>query len=59
MELGLMGKGGKSRNLALKDIEEEIEDSEDEDEDWMLENVWKHKSYLDPQIKVMDRLILL
>ena len=33
MELGLMGKGGKSRNLALKDIVEEIEDSEDEDED--------------------------
>ena len=30
--LGSMGKGGKSRNLALKDIEEEIEDSEDEDE---------------------------
>ena len=28
-----MGKGGKSRNLALKDIEEEIEDSEDEAED--------------------------
>ena len=28
-----MGKGGKSRNLALKGIEEEIEDSEDEDED--------------------------
>ena len=27
-----MGKGGKSRNLALKGIEEEIEDSEDEDE---------------------------
>ena len=26
-----MGKGGKSRNLALKGIEEEIEDSEDED----------------------------
>ena len=32
MGLGLMGKGGKSRNLALKGIEEEIEDSEDEDE---------------------------
>ena len=32
MRLGLMGKGGKSRNLALKGIEEEIEDSEDEDE---------------------------
>ena len=28
-----MGKGGKSTNLALKDIEEEIEDSESEDED--------------------------
>ena len=26
---------------------------------WMLENVWKHKSYLDPQIKVTARLILL
>ena len=33
MGLGLMGKGGKSRNLALKGIEEEIDDSEDEDED--------------------------
>ena len=33
MGLGSMGKGGKSRNLALKGIEEEIEDSEDEDED--------------------------
>ena len=36
MELGLMGKGEKSKNLALKGIEEEIEDSkddEDEDED--------------------------
>ena len=32
MRLGLMGKGGKSRNLALKDIQEEINDSEDEDE---------------------------
>ena len=31
MGLGLKGKGGKSRNLALKGIEEEIEDSEDED----------------------------
>ena len=31
MGLGLMGKGGKSRNLALMGIEEEIEDSEDED----------------------------
>ena len=27
-----MGKGGKSKNLALKCIEEEIEDFEDEDE---------------------------
>ena len=27
-----MGKGGKSKNLALKGIEEEIEDFEDEDE---------------------------
>ena len=27
-----MGKGGKSRNLALKGIEEEIDDFEDEDE---------------------------
>ena len=27
-----MGKGGKSKNLALKGMEEEIEDSEDEDE---------------------------
>ena len=33
MGLGLMGKGGKSKNLALKDIEEEIEDSKDEDDD--------------------------
>ena len=33
MGLGLMGKDGKSRNLALKGIEEEIEDSEDEDDD--------------------------
>ena len=33
MRLGLMGKGGKSRNLALKGIEEEIDDSEDEDKD--------------------------
>ena len=32
MGLGLMEKGGKDRNLALKGIEEEIEDSEDEDE---------------------------
>ena len=30
--LGSMGKGGKSKNLALKGIEEEIEDFEDEDE---------------------------
>ena len=33
MGLGLMGKRGKSRNLALKGIEEEIDDSEDEDDD--------------------------
>ena len=39
MGLGLMGKCGKSKNLALKGIEEEIEnskdkeESEDEDED--------------------------
>ena len=33
MGLGSIGKGGKSKNLALKGIEEEIEDSEDEDED--------------------------
>ena len=33
MGLDLMGKCGKSRNLALKGIDEEIEDSEDEDED--------------------------
>ena len=32
MGLGLMEKCGKSRNLALKGIEEEIKDSEDEDE---------------------------
>ena len=32
MGLGLIGKGGKSRNLALKGIKEEIKDSEDEDE---------------------------
>ena len=32
MRLGLMGRGGKSRNLALKGIQEEIEDSENEDE---------------------------
>ena len=28
-----MGKGGNSRNLDLKGIEEEIDDSEDEDDD--------------------------
>ena len=33
MGLGLMGKGGKSRNLAPKGIEEEIDESEDDDED--------------------------
>ena len=32
MRLGLMRKGGKCKNLALKGIEEEIEDSEDKDE---------------------------
>ena len=32
MGLGLIGKGGKSRNLSLTGIEEEIDDSEDEDE---------------------------
>ena len=32
MGLGSMGKGWKSKNLAPKGIEEEIEDSEDEDE---------------------------
>ena len=32
MGLGLIGRGGKNRNLALKGIEEEIDDSEDEDE---------------------------
>ena len=32
MGLGSMWKGGKSKNLALKGIEEEIKDSEDEDE---------------------------
>ena len=26
---------------------------------WKLENVWKHKSCLDPQIKITARLILL
>ena len=33
MGLGLMEKGGKSRNLALKGMEEEIEDFEGEDDD--------------------------
>ena len=33
MRLRLMGKGGKGRNLALKGIEEDIENFEDEDED--------------------------
>ena len=33
MGLSLMGKCGKSRNLALKGIEEEIDDSEDKDDD--------------------------
>ena len=33
MELGKMGKGGKSRNIALKSIKEESDDSEDEDKD--------------------------
>ena len=33
MGLGLMGKGGKSKNLTLKGIEEEIEDFEDDDKD--------------------------
>ena len=32
MGLGSMGKGGKSKNLALKGIKEEIEDSENENE---------------------------
>ena len=32
MGLGLMGKGGKSRSLDLKGIEEEIDDSKDKDE---------------------------
>ena len=35
MGLGLIGKGGKSKNLALKGIEEEIEDSEDKEESEM------------------------
>ena len=33
MGLGKMGKGGKSRNMALKGIKEESDNSEDEDED--------------------------
>ena len=33
MRLGLMEKGGKSRNLAVKGIEEEIDDSKDKDDD--------------------------
>ena len=33
MGLGLMGRGGKSRNLALTGIEEEIDGSENEDDD--------------------------
>ena len=33
MELGKMGKGGKSRNIALKSIKEESDDSKDEDKD--------------------------
>ena len=33
MGLGLIGKGGKSKNLALKGIKKEIKDSESEDED--------------------------
>ena len=33
MGLGNIGKGGKSRNMALKAIEQESDDSEDEDED--------------------------
>ena len=32
MGLGKMGKGGKSRNMALKGIKEEIDDFEVEDE---------------------------
>ena len=32
MGLGSMGKCGNSKNLTLKGIEEEIEDSKDEDE---------------------------
>ena len=33
MRLGKIGKGGKSRNMALKAIEEESDDFEDKDED--------------------------
>ena len=33
MGLGLMGKGGKSRNLALKGVEEKSDDSKDESKD--------------------------
>ena len=33
MGLGKIGKGGKSRNMALKAIEEESDDFKDEDED--------------------------
>ena len=33
MRLGKIGKCGKSRNMALKGIEEESDNSEDEDED--------------------------
>ena len=33
MRLGSIRKGGKCKNLALKGIEKEIEDFEDEDED--------------------------
>ena len=33
MGLGKIGKGGKSRSMAFKDIEEESDDFEDEDKD--------------------------
>ena len=33
MGLGKIGKGGKSRSMALKCIEEESDDFEDEEED--------------------------
>ena len=33
MRLGSIRKGGKCKNLALKGIEKEIEDSESEDDD--------------------------